>query len=112
MNTWITVLCFAAPFLLPAILHLHSIVAASTETRSRWPIPSMIVTALYWAWESRTGGNIRIDLLLIYPALALFYLFDLWPRFRFWSLLIAAGLMALDLGFFIISYPLFRKHPG
>jgi len=34
--------------------------------------PALLVggaTLAYWVWESRAAGNIRVDLLLIYPLL-------------------------------------------
>lgn len=73
---------------------------------------STALTILYWYWESQAEGNIRIDLLLIYPVLFVSYLICLWPRFKFYSLLIALGLMGFNIGFFIISYDLFNKHLG
>jgi hypothetical protein len=73
---------------------------------------AVILTALYWLWESRTGGNIRVDLLLIFPALFSCYLVTLWPRFRYWSIPIAVSLMAINFGYFVISYKLFDKYPG
>jgi hypothetical protein len=73
---------------------------------------AVILTALYWLWESRTGGNIRVDLLLIFPALFSCYLATLWPRFRYWSIPIAVSLMAINFGYFVISYKLFDKYPG
>ena len=72
----------------------------------------LALTALYGVWESRTGGNIRVDLLLIFPALFSSYLVALWPRFRYWSIPIAATLMAINFGYFVISYRLFDKYPG
>jgi hypothetical protein len=73
---------------------------------------ALALTALYWIWESRAGGNIRVDLLLIYPALLFCYLISLWPRFRYWSIPIAVSLMAVNFVYFVISYRLFDKHPG
>ena len=70
------------------------------------------LTAIYWLWESRAEGNIRVDLLLIYPVLIAAYLKSFWPRFRFYSILITLGLMALNFCFFVISYDLFNKSPG
>ena len=37
----------------------------------RYLILPVIVTLLYWFWESQAEGNIRVDLLLIYPLLFL-----------------------------------------
>lgn len=69
-------------------------------------------TLVYWYWESRAEGNIRVDLLLIYPFLFLTYIITLWSRFKYYSLLMAIGLMALNFFFLMISYDLFNKHPG
>jgi hypothetical protein len=73
---------------------------------------SAILTALYWVWESQASGNIRIDLLLIYPVLSIAYVLFLWPRFRYWSILVAMGLMALNFVYFVNSYSLFDKNRG
>jgi hypothetical protein len=73
---------------------------------------SLILTLLYWAWESVAEGNIRVDLLLIYPVLFVSYVIGLWPRFRFGSVLIAVALMAINLAYAVASYRLFDKNPG
>ena len=72
----------------------------------------LIATALYWAWESQAEGNIRVDLLLIYPLLFCMYVVSLWSRFRLWSVLIAIAGMALNVAYFALSYRLFDKNPG
>ena len=72
----------------------------------------MVATLAYWGWESRAAGNIRIDLLLIYPFLFFYYLRVLWPRFRWFSAVISLCLMALNLIFFVLSYSLFHKNVG
>ena len=71
-----------------------------------------VLTALYWAWESRAAGNIRVDLLLIYPVLLVAYLVCLWPKFKYWSILITSALMASNFAFFVNSYWLFHKNRG
>lgn len=73
---------------------------------------TIALTALYWFWEARAEGNIRVDLLLIYPLLFTCYAVSLWPKLRFWSLLAAFGLMAINFGFFVMSYSWFDKNPG
>jgi len=72
----------------------------------------IVSTLAYWGWESRASGNIRIDLLLIYPLLFFGYICFLWPRFRWLSILISLFLMALNLAFFSHSYSWFHKNPG
>lgn len=71
-----------------------------------------IATTLYWVWEARAGGNIRIDLLLIYPLLFISYQMALWPRFKFRSILLSVAIMALNIGFMIASYKVFGKNTG
>ena len=73
---------------------------------------SLVITALYWFWESVAEGNIRVDLLLIYPVLFATYSLCLWPRFRWWVLLIAPLLMLLNCAYMVMSYRLFDKNPG
>ena len=72
----------------------------------------VMVTALYWVWESRASGSIRVDLALIYPVLFCSYAVMLWSRFRFWSIAIAGLLMLINFSYFVISYRLFDKNPG
>ncbi|MCM0080858.1 hypothetical protein L4X63_04560 [Geomonas sp. Red32] len=69
-------------------------------------------TLAYWAWESQASGNIRVDLLLIYPLLFFGYLRFLWPGFRWLSILISLFLMAVNLVFFANSYTWFHKNLG
>jgi hypothetical protein len=82
-------------------------------------------TLLYWYWESSAEGNIRVDLLVIYPTLFLIYLsvlFVLLARKKFgfisslsailFSILGAAALMGINYLFLMISYDLFDKNPG
>lgn len=70
------------------------------------------VTGTYWAWESRAQGNIRVDLLLIYPLLFGVYVFVFWKRFRWASLGLALLLMAVNAAFFVNSAAWFDKRPG
>jgi len=72
----------------------------------------IVSTLVYWLWESRTAGNIRLDLLLIYPILFLGYTYWLWARFRWWSVIISFLFMGLNFGFFVVSYSWFDKNPG
>ena len=83
-----------------------------TMASRRGLLVAAVLTGLYWVWESQAAGNIRVDLLVIYPALLACYLYFLWPRFRFWSLLIAAILMIANFAFFVSSYRIFGKNPG
>ena len=77
----------------------------------RWAIVAG-VTLLYWLWESQAEGNIRIDLFLFYPILVLTYVGLLWQPLRWKSLGLAAILMAVNFGFFLLSYDLFDKNVG
>ncbi|GMR18873.1 MAG: hypothetical protein BMS9Abin33_1321 [Gammaproteobacteria bacterium] len=72
----------------------------------------IISTLLYWFWESQAEGNIRIDLLVIYPVLFLIYIVSFWSKFRYLSIPIGFLIMLVNIGFFIISYPLFNKNLG
>jgi hypothetical protein len=72
----------------------------------------IVSTLAYWGWESRASGNIRIDLVFIYPLLFYWYMRFLWPRFRWLSILISLLLMALNLFFFTHSYSWFHKSLG
>ncbi|TWU35834.1 hypothetical protein Q31b_52690 [Novipirellula aureliae] len=64
------------------------------------------ITVVYWIWESRTGGNIRVDLLLFYPVLFGLYLYSL-QRLGWLSAIITLLLMVANYCFFAISYSLF-----
>jgi len=79
----------------------------------KWRVTfAAIVTLLYWYWESKASGNLRVDLLLLYPLLAVFYTIVFWPKFRFYAVGIALLMMIVNVLFFIISYDLFNKNPG
>lgn len=69
-------------------------------------------TILYWLWETQAQGNIRVDLLLIYPVLFFTYLKCFWNHWRFYSIPISIIIMMINFGFFGFSYQLFDKHPG
>ena len=71
-----------------------------------------VLTLMYWGWESQASGNIRVDLLLIYPFLFFGYVYFLWQRCRWLSILYSLLLMVLNCGFFVMSYSWFHKHPG
>jgi hypothetical protein len=72
----------------------------------------LVLTVGYWAWESRAAGNIRVDLLALYPILFFTYIRLLWPQLRWLALLAALLLMAVNAGFFVMSYSWFHKNPG
>ena len=72
----------------------------------------IVCTLAYWYWESKAEGNIRVDLIVVYPVLFTAYVVSLWGKLRFWSVLVAALLMILNFTFFAFSYDLFDKHPG
>lgn len=86
---------------------------AEPRTLSRTGVGvAALLTVLYWVWESRASGNIRVDLLIIYPLLFGCYLIALWSRFRFGSVLIAVALMAINFAYAVASYRIFDKNPG
>ena len=72
----------------------------------------VVITLLYWYWESIASGNIRADLLVIYPALFFIYIVALWRKYKFYSVMISILLMAVNYAFSLISYDLFDKYPG
>ena len=72
----------------------------------------VVVTLLYWYWESKAAGNIRVDLLVIYPVLFVTYIAAFWSKFRYYSVLISTILMGLNYSFALVSYDLFDKYPG
>lgn len=71
----------------------------------------VVITLLYWAWESQACGNIRIDLLLAYPLLFGLYIYFL-QRLSWISLILAFAFMVANYCFFAISYSLFDKPLG
>lgn len=73
---------------------------------------AVLLTSLYWFWESKAEGNIRIDLLLIFPILTVVYIYALWRKFKFWAILIAIALMAINVLYFQLSYSIFDKSFG
>lgn len=73
---------------------------------------AILATLAYWGWESRASGNIRVDLLVLYPLLIGIYTSAFWSRLRWWSLLASFLLMAVNVAFFVMSYQVFHKHPG
>lgn len=72
----------------------------------------LLLTLAYWIWESRASGNIRVDLILIYPLLFLGYTYFLWRRFRWFSIALSLLLMGINFGYFVMSYSWFHKYPG
>lgn len=72
----------------------------------------IIATLAYWGWESQASGNIRVDLLLIYPLLFLVYIFFLWQKYRWLSIVFSFLIMVLNFGFFVMSYSWFHKNLG
>jgi hypothetical protein len=72
----------------------------------------VLSTLLYWFWESRAEGNLRIDLFLIYPVLLAIYIRALWKGFRYLAVPLALLIMLANAFFFVLSYDLFGKYPG
>ncbi|WP_417536441.1 hypothetical protein [Methylophaga sp.] len=86
---------------------------SNKESTPEWNLLILVlVTLIYWFWEIRAEGNIRVDLVLIYPLLFVFYIKALWKRFKWYSLLFSSLIMLLNFGFLILSYDLFDKYPG
>jgi hypothetical protein len=73
---------------------------------------ALVITLVYWLWESQIGGNIRLDLLVIYPLLIVLYPILLWRKFKWLSIVIALMLMVLNILFMQYSYVWFGKSPG
>ncbi len=71
-----------------------------------------VVTLLYWYWESRAEGNIRADLLFIFPALLLLYLKAFMIKFGKKGIIFALLLATLNCAFAYYSYQLFGKNIG
>lgn len=84
----------------------------NSEFRKTYLLLSIAATLFYWYWETVASGNIRVDLIIIYPALFLLYLITLWNKFKFYSVPIAVFLMAVNFLLFLFSYDLFNKNPG
>lgn len=84
----------------------------SNALKKKYLFLSAAATLLYWYWESIASGNIRVDLLIIYPVLYTMYTVTLWNKFRWYSLFISAILMGINIVVMIISYSLFGKNPG
>jgi hypothetical protein len=72
----------------------------------------VLSTLAYWAWESRAAGNIRVDLLIIYQFLFFGYIYFLWRRFRWLSIVLSFLFMGVNFGYFVMSYSWFHKNPG
>jgi len=80
---------------------------------NKYPYAWIIISTIaYWGWESQASGNIRVDLLLIYPLLFCGYIYFLWPRLRWLSILVSLLLMVFNFAFFANSYSWFDKHLG
>ncbi len=73
---------------------------------------ALSLTLAYWTWEAQAHGNIRVDLILLYPLMFGSYIMFFWHMLRWRSLLPALALMALNFGFFAMSYSWFDKYPG
>ena len=71
-----------------------------------------VLTGLYLFWESRATGNIRIDLLVLYPSLFATYAILLWRHLKWLTLVPASLLMLLNFWFMTHSYHWFHKFPG
>ncbi len=70
------------------------------------------LTGGYLFWESQASGNIRVDLLFIYPCLLVGYALLLWRHLKWFSLLASVLLMLFNFWFMSHSYQWFHKFPG
>lgn len=78
----LNILAVAAAFL--ALFAAKRFMNIGQRWHARWPLAAAIAWAVYAAWEwlvlvETPEANIRVDLLLIYPALALL---SVWALFR------------------------------
>jgi hypothetical protein len=73
---------------------------------------ALSMSLLYWIWECQVSGNIRVDLLFIYPSLLIIYLGCLWPNFKFKSILMAIFLMLINIAVMILTYKFLNKRLG
>jgi len=71
----------------------------------------VVLTMLYWTWESVADGNIRVDLFFLYPLLLVLYLYAL-QRLGWFSILFILALMIANICFLSASYELFDKSLG
>lgn len=71
-----------------------------------------LLTFAYWIWEAQAEGNIRADLVLLYPYLFGAYLMFFWRMLGWKAFFPALGLMAVNVAFFAMSYSWFDKYPG
>lgn len=72
----------------------------------------LVPTFAYWAWEIIASGNIRIDLILIYPILFIIYIKTLWRTKKVYSIFIAIAFMIINILYSILSYEIFNKYHG
>ena len=72
----------------------------------------VVPTLAYWAWEIIASGNIRIDLILIYPILFFIYIKALWRTQKVYSIFIAIVFMVINIIYSVLSYDMFNKYPG
>jgi hypothetical protein len=101
--------------LVAALFAWQTLMGRINDPRRRYQLSwagVLVLTLGYWAWESQAAGNIRVDLLALYPILFFAYISLLWPRLRWLALVPALLLMAVNIGFFMMSYSWFHKNPG
>ncbi|MCP4913601.1 MAG: hypothetical protein GY909_10820 [Oligoflexia bacterium] len=75
-------------------------------------IVTLVLFSLYAIWEANAEGNIRIDIIIIYPILFILYAATWWKEYKWKALFISFILSAFQYGFMILSYPLFNKYYG
>lgn len=97
---------FAA--LIPIYAWFRRIDEPARKTNTGYAMVAMNTLA-YWVWEFFSKGGVRLDILVIFPYLALVYVMFLWPRWKWWSLLWAILLMAGNIAYFGLSLALSGK---
>lgn len=102
-------LILASPFIWRIILER---IADTRQRQMTGWIGTLLFTLAYWFWETQAGGNIRIDLLLLYPILFSLYIISFREKLKWWSLFAALTLMVLNILFFTLSYSFFDKSSG
>jgi hypothetical protein len=103
---------FGPPILLFGIIQIRNKISDPNKAFKFSIASTFTLTAIYLLWESLASGNIRVDLLIIYPCLFAAYNLLLWPQFRWKSLIFSSALMGLNFWFMTQSYSWFHKHLG
>ena len=107
------VISFLLVVFFPLILGFSLVKIRNPVWKNRFSyLVAIVFTGAYWFWESKASGNIRVDLLVIYPLLFLSYVVLFWHKIRWWSFLLALLISCINFYFFSQSYSWFGKYPG